>query len=501
MTYKITLINPPQVFTKSQSASSVIPPLGIMYLASYLLKHDYAVQIIDALGEAPTNVISFKKKALLKGLSFEEIIQRIDFDTKLIGISNLFSFSYPALEILCKKIHQIHPDKKIILGGPHPSALYSEILLRCPEVDYVAIGEGEETLLRLVKFLDKKADSKSLTGLAMRDSKGKIKVLKPTERLKNLDQKFVPYPARHLIPMENYIKTKEGHGPTFGRWTVMMSSRGCIYGCAFCKSRQSGWVGRSAKDVVDEMEYCIKTWGITDFHFEDDNMTIDKKRVMGICDEIIKRKLNIRWQTPNGIRASRTDKEMLLKMKKSGCFHITLAPESGSERVLKEIIKKGADFSLKQLEKCAQDAHKIGFKIAAYFVLGLPGEKIEDIEMTIKYSYKLAKTGVDDAYFGLFIPLPGTPLWDKVSKKRKKLDWFDLLAVGDMTRAVSWSEFVSDEQLHKLRLKAYLGFQLRRNFFHPMAFLRTIKNVLLNKEETKTEKTLHQYIKRILPNI
>jgi radical SAM superfamily enzyme YgiQ (UPF0313 family) len=100
------------------------------------------------------------------------------------------------------------------------------------------------------------------------------------------------------------------------------------------------------------MEECIERWGIEEFHFEDDNMTIHRERLIAICDEIIERGLGIRWQTPNGIRASRTDREMLAKMKQSGCMHITLAPESGSERVLKEIIQKGNDFALEQLRTC-----------------------------------------------------------------------------------------------------------------------------------------------------
>ena len=103
-------------------------------------------------------------------------------------------------------------------------------------------------------------------------------------------------------------------------------------------------------------------------------MTFNKERVIGFCDEIIGRGLNIKWQTPNGIRASVTDSEMLSKMKSSGCLHITLAPETGSERVLKEVVEKGKDFDLTQLKDCGALAHDLGLKVAAYFIIGLPGE-------------------------------------------------------------------------------------------------------------------------------
>ena len=137
MSIKTTIINPPQIFTKSQIASGVTPPLGVAYLASYLIKHGYPVQVIDALGENPEQTVAFRKGSFLRGLTFKEIIDRIDSDSRIVGISNLFTFAYPAVEELYQEIHRQHPDKRIILGGPHPSALYEEILLNHPEVSYV----------------------------------------------------------------------------------------------------------------------------------------------------------------------------------------------------------------------------------------------------------------------------------------------------------------------------------------------------------------------------
>ena len=496
-TVKTTLINPPQIFTKSQIGAGVTPPLGVAYLAAYLLAHDRPVQVIDALGEDPRQLTPFRKNSYLRGLTLEQIVDKIDPDSRLVGISNLFSFAYPAVEELCEMIHRRYPHKGIILGGPHPSAYYKEILCQHPEVDYVAIGEeGEETLLKLVMHLEGEAELDILSGIALRGEAGEPLVLKSTKRFEKLEQDSMPYPARHLLPMENYIKAQEGHGPSTGRWTSILSSRGCPYGCTFCSSRRTKWIGRTARDVVDEMEHCQRTWGIEEFHFEDDNMTINTERLLSICDEIIQRKLRVRWQTPNGIRASRTTEAMLRRMKDSGCMHITLAPESGSPRVLKEIVQKGNDFSLEQLKACGEQGHKIGLKVAAYFILGMPGETKEDIEMTIRYSRELATVGVDEVAFGLFIPLPGTPLWDAVADMRTNFDFLDLLSIGDLSRAVSWSKHVSGDELHTLRRKAYLTFHLTRLFYHPIAFLRTLLNVVRNVEETKTERTLRQYLQR-----
>ena len=495
MRTKTTLINPQQIFSKGQVAAGLTPPLGVAYLASFLIGNDFPVQIIDALGEDPHEINSFEKGSFLRGLKVSEIIRRIDSDTNLVGISNLFSFAYPAVEVLCQEIRKAYPEKKIVLGGPHPSALYDEILKNVPEVDFVAIGEGEESLLGLVNYLDGKLELNELSGLATRDKSGNIIVLNSSKRIKNLNQDNIPFPARHLLPMENYIQAQEGHGPSSGRWTSILSSRGCPYGCTFCESRRTVWIARTPMDVVDEMEYCLKEWGINEFHFEDDNMTINKERLIGICDEILDRDLNIKWQTPNGIRASVTDSEMLTKMRESGCLHVTLAPETGSERVLKEIIEKGKDFDLAQLKDCGALAHNLGLKVAAYFIIGLPGETRSEVQETINYAKELAKCGIDEVAFGLFIPLPGTPLWKVAKKKNQEMDFLDLLAVGDMNKAVSWNDYMDAEELNSLRLKAYIGFHLTRMIYHPLLFMKSFFNVMRNIEETKTERTLLQFIK------
>ena len=466
------------------------------YLASFLTAHGFPVQIIDALGENPYQITPFKKGSFLRGMKTDEIIEKIDADTRLVGISNLFSFAYPAVEILCQEIRRHLPEVKIVLGGPHPSACYKEILESVPEVDFVVLGEGEESLLGLLEHLEGSEEKNVLSGVAARDESGEVVVLKSSKRIKNLNKDYMPFPARHLLPMENYIQAQEGHGPSSGRWTSILSSRGCPYGCTFCESRRTAWIARTPKDVVDEMEYCQKEWGINEFHFEDDNMTINKDRLIGICDEIIQRKLGIKWQTPNGIRASVTDMEMLEKMKESGCMHITLAPETGSERVLNEIIEKGKDFNLTQLKECGAMAHKIGLKVAAYFIIGLPGETRQEVGETIKYAKELAKFGVDEVAFGLFIPLPGTPLWEVARKKHQEMDFLDLLAVGDMNKAVSWNDDIDAEELNALRLRAYFAFHITKMIYNPFSFVQSLVNILRNNEETKTERTVLQFLKR-----
>jgi len=504
MSHEVILINPPQVFTKNQVASGITPPLGIAYLASVLELHDITVDIIDSVGLEPQTIHPFEKETFVRGLHFGDIVARLDDEVKIVGISNLFSFAYPVVQELCRQIRAFRSDIKIVLGGPHPSALYEEVLVEDKDlVDFVILGEGELPFLELCqKLLQENMVLQTNIGsdianLAFLDEDGKC--VMGTEKLARntkLNSDIIPFPARHLLPMENYILAQESHGFSNGRWTSMISSRGCPYGCTFCASRKTRWVSRSATDVADEIEYCIENWDIREFHFEDDNMTINVKRLIEICNEIKRRKLDIRWQTPNGIRASRIDEEMLTAMKDSGCEHVTLAPESGSPRVLTDIVQKGKDFDLQHLKDCGATAHKIGLKVAAYFVLGLPGETREDMEMTIAYARELAKVGVDEVNFGLFIPLPGTPLWEPSKHKIKDLDWLDLLTVGDLAKAVSFNDEVGSKELDWVRKKAYMSFLLTRIIYHPTQFAGTIFNVFRGIEKTKSERVLRNLVRR-----
>jgi len=493
---KIALINPPQIFTKFQIGAYLVPPLGIAYLASYVLSKGIDVQVIDSLEQHRT-VTKFRENIYLRGMTFEKIVDRIDDDIQLIGISNLFSYASPAVEELSQELKKRYPHIPIVLGGPHPGAL-PELSMRRANAEYVIIGEGEMALTDLCFHLDGKLQLEEVQGLAyLSEDKSSLIKNKPSKRMKNLDAENSPWPARHLLPYETYIAEMEGHGSTNLRWTTMLSSRGCPYSCTFCQSRQTKWLSRTAIDVVDEMEYCVKEFGIKEFHFEDDNMTISKKRTIEICDEILKRKLDIVWQTPNGIRASVMDDDLLIKMKESGCSHITLAPESGSLRVLNDIIAKGRDFKLSHLEELGTRAHKLGLRVAAYFIIGLPGEKPEDVKQTIAFSNKLARAGVDEAGFTHFIPLPGTPLWDKSIDDDSKVDFLDLLVASDLSRTISWAEDLSPDQIEYYIKKAYRSFLMNRALFHPLLMMRSLINVARGIAETKTENYLRMFLKQI----
>ncbi|SVC75467.1 uncharacterized protein METZ01_LOCUS328321, partial [marine metagenome] len=340
----------------------LVPPLGVAYLAPYALSKGHAVDLIDSVGMNHRKVTPYREKIFLRGMTFEDNRDRIDKKTQLIGISNLFSFASTVVTDLVLYLKEKHPNIPIVLGGPHPTGL-PETSLRDSGADFVVMGEGEYTLIDLFSHINGEKKCEEVDGIAFINEKDEFIKTKARKRIDELNGDNIPWPARHLLPHEEYINEQESHGAVSGRWTTMLSSRGCPYGCTFCASRKTKFITRTSMDVVDEMEHCVKTLGIQEFHFEDDNMTLSRKRMIEICDEILKRQLNIKWQTPNGIRASVTTPAMLQKMKDSGCTHITLAPESGSLRVIKEIVQKGNDFGFDQLLEVGRMAHKIGLKV------------------------------------------------------------------------------------------------------------------------------------------
>lgn len=493
---KVLLINPPYNYDETNTSGGVNPPLSLMYLASYCKSKNIQVEFLDAVIEAP-NTINQIRDLKYRGLSFEDILSKISNDTDLIGITNLFSSSYLVVRELITFIKK-HKKVPIAIGGANPSAI-PEYVLKDSQADFVIISEGEQTIVDVLHALHGKKSIKDIDGLAYK-VKNKVIINPKTKFIEDLDS--LPYPDRDFVHPKRYSILKEGHGGTKYIWTSILSSRGCPFSCRFCTSNlwKRKWRYRSAKDVLDEIELCVRKYNVQEIHFEDENLTLNKKRIIEICKGIIDRKLDIIWQPANGIRAGVTDKEILKFMKKSGCSYIVVAPESGSEKVLKEIINKEQD--LQKVSRCVKDAISLCIKTGAYFIIGLPGETIKDVKKTIQYATKLARIGLDEIVLSPFTPLPGSELFDElVSKGKVKLndEYFkSIFTSADVSESKSWSDHIKSSDLKKLKLKGYLKFHINRMIFHPCNFMRSIKNVLFHTYELKTERSFKILAKRKL---
>lgn len=411
---RICLINPPRIHPKSWGRPNVFQPIEIAYVAA-VLESEHEVHILDAAGEGWRNVENIDATRCRVGLKNEEIAHRIKYwSPDIVGINVPFSgWARMAFEI-ASLVKGIDKDMITVLDGVHPSARP----INCLEdvnVDYVIIGEAEKTWMELSSLIEKGVNLKALRsvcGIGFKSGSKKI-VTEPRPFINNLDS--LPFPARHLLPMEIYfeaVKRNPLRGEVNKPWTVLITSRGCPYSCIFCTAhlvRGRIWRGRSPKNVVEELEFLVDKYRIKQVDVHDDNMALDRNRVAEICDLIVERGLDLEWFLPNGVRADTLDDDLLRRMRKSGCKRIYVAPESGVQKVVDGIIKKNLD--LKKVEEVVVLCRKIGIKVACFFVIGLIGETKQDIEATIRFAYKLRQLGADKFYFSYAMPLYGTELY------------------------------------------------------------------------------------------
>lgn len=495
---KITLICPPQNFSKTQETAGVVPPLGLAYLAAALDPHRHEVKIIDAVGENYRQIFTWQEH-LLRGMSFDEILDAVLPGSRIVGISNLYTFAFLAAVEIARRVKARHPETMIVFGGAHPTVMTRQTLAR-PEVDFVVLSEGEQTFRELVEAVENGGGWETLDGLAYKRN-GEIVVNPKSRFVQNLDE--IPFPRRELLPMQNYFQAREPHGSANrAHWTTMIATRGCPYGCSFCNTPQiwqRRWRARSPKNVVDEIELLKKTYGIEEIHFEDESLTTSQEWVKDFCRELCDRKLNVIWQTSNGVRAESITEETLDLMIASGCTQITIAAESGSHRILKEVMQKRLD--LNAVKHAARLAGKKDVHLACYFMLGLPNEMKLDVLRSIKLAVRMAIWGVDEVVFSIYSPLPGSKLLQKLEREgRVKVGeqfFGDLTPHGDLLVSKSYSEYISDRQVVLLKYLAYGSFYLAKLIFHPFKVLHSIRNVLTGKQEIKTERALQTWWLRL----
>lgn len=489
---KICLINPPQILYQRLGRPFVFQPLGLLYVAAVLEK-DYPVEIVDATLEGWRELREIDGKYYL-GLPFEKLKQRIEnIKPDIVGISVPFSVNeFSALKV-ASIVKEIDKNIITILGGHHPSVRPIETL-SFENVDFVVIGEGEISvpeLIRKLKLQDYN-ELKNIAGIGYKEN-GSPVLTSPRKLIQDLDA--LPFPARHLVPMEEYfnaMKTKKGSRPSYtfnDRWTSIITSRGCVYNCNFCSIHLTmgrKFRARSPENIIREIKQVIKDYDIKHINFEDDNLTFNKKRAEHIFQMMIEDKLNITWSTPNGIRVESIDEEMVKKMKDSGCKRIFVAPESGVQRVVNQIIGKNLD--LKKIENAVSLFKKHGIIIDGSFVIGFIGETKKEIWSTIKYALKLKKMGMAVAGIHIATPYYGTRLYEEAKQKgflRKDLD-DSLFSTSEPL--ISTPEWTLNE-IHGLHKKAQwlVNYSVKEkildvlwNYFHVIyKCLRYIKRTVL----------------------
>jgi len=419
---RILLINPPNSApAKWNFPLNIFQPLGIAYIAAVLEKQGYEVKILDALA-CGWDKERVEEGIKYTGLTSDEIADKIkNFNPHVVGIAFLFTSQAREAHKVAAIAKKINPHIFVIAGGAHATTLPHHVLAD-PCVDCVVIGEGEYTTLELLNKIKNKENWQETRGIAYRKENGEIIKTPPREPIQNLDQ--LPFPARHLLPMEIYQKAAKKIKAarsisTFGkRWATIITSRGCPFSCIFCTIHlvmQRGWRARSPENVVKEIEELVQKYGIEHLDIEDDNFTLKKERAKEILDKIAEKNIKITWSTPNGIRADTVDEELIEKMKKTGCTRTIVAPESGNQYVVNNIIGKMID--LEKIIQVVKWCRKHKLLVEAFFVLGFPGETKEQMRESIAFAKKLRRLGVDDCAFYIATPFYGTRLYGILKEK------------------------------------------------------------------------------------
>lgn len=384
---KVLLINPHE----TGQSGFTSPPPGLLYLAGNLIRNSIDVDFVDGC---------------LNGLP--AIINAInEYRPDMVGISCLTLFRNKSIEV-AQLVKKINPEIQVTFGGAHASIMYEQLLTTFSCIDFIVIGEGEQTFLELVQG----CDIETIDGLAYL-KEGKVVTNRPRMYVENLDD--LPFPAWHLIDFTKYPALGKGlkNGIRLAKTprVPVVFSRGCKGRCDFCSSWWiwKKWRHRSPGNMADELEMLCHRYGVRHFCFVDDAMTVDRQAIIDLCDEIITRKLEIVFHITT--RTDCVDEVMLKKLKQAGCYQIAYGVETGSPELLKNILKEN---TVEVSERAIRLTKAAGIHATALIMVGNIGETSETITDTLNL---LKRSQPDDigSGVGLYI-MPGTKLYQECKR-------------------------------------------------------------------------------------
>lgn len=473
---KVLLINPPFARYGEKVSVHAEEPLGLLYLAAYLRVHGKDVEILDAYKGAMS--VEDTEGFYRSGLSDEEIKRHVSRSSPdMVGITSMFSIFSKGAHDVARAVKEVSKDIVVLMGGIHPSS-FTTAVLEDKNVDMVVMGEGEETLLDIVTRVESKRPITDTPSTALRKG-GKAVFNPPRPLIKDLD--LLPMPARDLLDTDAYLN--DGYRNKFSMTPPrlnVITSRGCPFNCVYCGIHavwRNAYRTRSPQKVGEELESIVKDYGVREVAFMDDNLTLHGDRMGGICEEIVRRKLPIKWSTPNGVAIWTLNGELLNKMKRSGCYKLTFGIETGSKKTQKFIRKSHID-----LDKCKElieYCNRIGLWTHSAFIIGFLYETREDVEQTIRYAID---SDLDIASFFIATPFPGTDLFKIYEEEGvipkiedpTKLKWNSL-----QWRTMCDTKFFKKEELAEILKNAYRRFYVTRapKFLNPTRLLRKCNGV------------------------
>jgi len=481
---KVLLIQPPAFTNNWRADITPNPPLGVAYIAAVLEQENYDVSILDAFIEGWDNSIRISEDKLLVGLSYEEIYNKIEaISPDVVGITSMFTAQRKNVHAVAMEVKKYSSEIPVIVGGAHATAWPEELLID-ENIDAVILGEGENSVIPLLDAVGQNKSFTHLDGIAYRDANNQIVVRNKTIQIADLDD--IPFPARHLLPMEKYFAAKYRHGgySKKDRAASMITSRGCQYLCNFCTAykvftRRPRM--RSIQNVLAEMKELISVYGVEEIYFEDDQIIAKQRRSSELFDAIAEQ-FDIVWDTPNGVSPWLLNDRIIKKMKDSGCYRINIAIESGDQFVLDNIINKPV--KLDAIRGIVDSIRKNGLEVGTFLVVGNFSEKyIETIEQ-IKSSFRFCRKLGVYPHASLLTAYPGSKVLDIAKDKGyliEEFDWDNMVIQGSQLKTPEWSPNDLEALVRKERLKTRFYLLIR----YPVRSLSVyIKRVVSSPVET-----------------
>jgi anaerobic magnesium-protoporphyrin IX monomethyl ester cyclase len=473
----ILLVRPPlsnaELFSRgSRSSASLIPPLGLAYIAAYLKVRGHSCRILD--GAAEPQPVS-------------EIV-RASRSYDVIGITVLSAYALRALELV-NALKAADGTPPLVVGGPHVTAL-PESMVRSG-ADFAVVGEGEQTALDLVEWLAGSRDRQALRcipGLGYIEDGGYVFTGRRPP-IEPLDQ--VPLPDRTLLPMHLYRGSiaRATAQPSHS----LLASRGCPGACSFCSKLTFGTHVRyfSTERVLDEFFLLRDRYGARDVAVWDDNFVSNTDVAMAVCDGLRARDFGCTWSVE--ARIDGVDRRVLSALKGAGCDFICYGIESGSQRILDYINKR---LTKERIRETVAVTKKVGIPIRGYFMMGFPGETLEEMEETLRFAMEL---DVEVASFTLFIPMPGTREYRRACESGVFDPEYYLHRITPEFNFPDSPIYIPEgftaEQLMEFHRRAYSRYYFRpRVILKRIASLRNIRDVksLLQGAYTLMSNALHK---------
>ena len=483
----VTMVRAPLISRIGAFNNEASPAIGMAYVAGYIKQFGYDVDFVDGTAEALNDVTPLENYPgfQIQGISLEEVVARIPADTDVIAFSSMFSCEWVLLRDLIEAVRQRFPDKLLVGGGEHFTALSEYCLRDCPALDVIVKGEGEHIFYELLEAWSD-GEYTEVAGICFLDKNGEFQTNGGLPRIRNPES--IPWPYWPDGYLEEFWKAGKSYGVRTERDMPLLASRGCPYRCTFCSSPQmwtTSYVLREIDDLIAEIKHYIEKYAITSFQLYDLTVFTKKRWTMAFCKRLLEENLNLRWSLPSGTRSEVLDEEVLQLLKQTGCDYLAYAPESGSQRSLAMIKKQ---IHLDRMVESIRTAKKLDLVIRTNLIIGFPHETRKDVFQTLWFGVRMAFLGVDEVPYFIFSCYPGTEIFRNLCEQgliEFNDDYFMSLVSFNGKFSMLKPQGVSNKNMWAVELAALrLAFMLLNYsigyLLYPKRILRTVRNLFTN---------------------